>query len=155
MRTPSPWRVRAREVIAATLARLPRNATAAERRRAVREAYPFGERAMLPYKMWLKEVHIALGRREKKNAPPPRVVVTPDGVACGWCGPEGQDVCLCCSTARWKHAHHPTDWTRWREWLRAIDADPADAVTRLAFADWLEESFWEEEAARVRREETR
>lgn len=32
------------------------NATVAEKRKAVRTAYPFGQRQMHPYKVWLSEV---------------------------------------------------------------------------------------------------
>ena len=60
----SSWRDRCRPVIARVL-----KATAGkpekEIRAALREAYPFGERAMHPYKVWLDEI-----KRQRKLKPP-------------------------------------------------------------------------------------
>lgn len=50
------WATRADAVLAPVFAALPRTATDAEIRRAVREAYPFGERAYWPYKVWTARV---------------------------------------------------------------------------------------------------
>lgn len=35
----------------------------AEIRKALREAYPWGERAMQPYKIWIDEIKVQLGKR--------------------------------------------------------------------------------------------
>lgn len=51
----SPWRTESARVIAAVLGSMP-NATVAEKRKAVRAAYPFSQRRMHPYKVWLSEV---------------------------------------------------------------------------------------------------
>ena len=37
-----------------------------EKRKALRDAYPWGERAMHPYKIWCDEVKIQLGLKKKK-----------------------------------------------------------------------------------------
>lgn len=56
------WRDRARPIIAEVLAE---NAGKADEeiRKALREAYPWGERAMQPYKIWLDEIKVQLGKR--------------------------------------------------------------------------------------------
>lgn len=70
--TAQSWRDRARPVVAATLAALPPDATTQDKRRALRDAYPFGERAMWPYKVWCDEVRRQLGlerpRRRRDRA---------------------------------------------------------------------------------------
>lgn len=48
---------------------LPADATLAERTRAVDEAYPFGERAHHPYKMWLNARALYLGCFGYKKKP--------------------------------------------------------------------------------------
>lgn len=48
------WSERAREVIGQVHARLPADATIKERKAALKEAYPFGEREYWPYKAWCK-----------------------------------------------------------------------------------------------------
>lgn len=35
-------------------------------RKAISEAYPFGQRAMHPYKIWLDEIKIQLGKKRRK-----------------------------------------------------------------------------------------
>jgi hypothetical protein len=57
------WREKSERVIRQTLASLPAGASLKDRRAALRAAYPFGERAQFPYKMWLKCVRQALGGR--------------------------------------------------------------------------------------------
>lgn len=54
------WSERARETIAQVDAVLPPDAGFAERRKAIRDAYPFGERAYWPYKAWCKAVRAYL-----------------------------------------------------------------------------------------------
>lgn len=54
------WVEQSVAVIRETLAALPKNATPAERKRALRDAYPFGDRSNWPYKAWCKAQRIAL-----------------------------------------------------------------------------------------------
>jgi hypothetical protein len=49
------WGERAAHVIMVVHLSLPETITLAERTAAIDAAYPFGERAMHPYKQWLKE----------------------------------------------------------------------------------------------------
>lgn len=57
------WRAIARPIIARVLAE-----TAGQPERdivaALREAYPFGERAYHPYKIWLDEIKVQRGKRK-------------------------------------------------------------------------------------------
>ena len=66
------WTDRARPIIAAVL-----EETAGQDERAIRkalaEAYPFGERRMWPYKAWLSEVKRQRGLRSRKKTDPPEV----------------------------------------------------------------------------------
>lgn len=55
----SYWRQRACEVIGRVIARVG-TSDIKQLRRALQAAYPFGERAYTPYKMWLKEVNARL-----------------------------------------------------------------------------------------------
>lgn len=64
------WSAAARRVIAEIHARLPANATLAERKAALRAGYPFGERAMWPYKAWLKAQRAYLARYAGPPAKP-------------------------------------------------------------------------------------
>jgi hypothetical protein len=63
------WRQRARPIVAEVLA-----ATAGQSERAIRaalrDAYPFGERRMHPYKAWLDEVRWQRGLRKPKKTDP-------------------------------------------------------------------------------------
>ena len=136
MATESPWRRRSREVIEATLAALPPDATLADKRRALRDAYPFGERRYTPYKIWCVEVRDALGT-QRLTPQPEAVLIGPHGVRCDWCRPS-PDGCLACSDARRKFAAmHMKDRTMLRRLLiAALEGDEAD---RLVLADWHEE----------------
>ena len=58
-------RLRGSVAIEHTLAHLPANCSLAEKRQALREAYPFGPRRFWPYKVWLQEVRYALGLRKR------------------------------------------------------------------------------------------
>lgn len=51
---PSPWRQIAEPIVRDIVAKYPEDCP--ERRNALCEAYPFGERAYWPYTMWLKVV---------------------------------------------------------------------------------------------------
>lgn len=68
------WRKQARKRILEVLAHLPADATKEDKAKAVRVAYPFGDRANWPYKVWLCEVqtHVhgrspAQRRRERQR----------------------------------------------------------------------------------------
>jgi len=56
----SPWRDTAAPIIAETIQRVGRSDLKALRK-ALRDAYPFGERSMHPYKVWCSEVKRQLG----------------------------------------------------------------------------------------------
>lgn len=61
----SHWRITARQVIGRVIAQNPE--LSGERlRAAVSDAYPFGPRAYYPYKIWLSEVNLQLGRLRPK-----------------------------------------------------------------------------------------
>jgi hypothetical protein len=53
--TQSRWRLKAAPIIAKVLYEC-QGKTEAELRKALHAAYPFGERSMYPYKVWLDEV---------------------------------------------------------------------------------------------------
>jgi hypothetical protein len=57
------WRGYAAPIIADVLASLPADADEFTARRALRDAYPFGDREHWPYRVWLSEVRIQLARR--------------------------------------------------------------------------------------------
>ena len=67
IRSHDTWRDRAKAVIAQIVAE---HAGADEKtlRKVLRERYPFGERAMFPYKVWCQEVAIATGAAARKRA---------------------------------------------------------------------------------------
>lgn len=52
-----------KEVLTEVFRELPEDATEKEVRKAVSDAYPFGERAMHPYKIWLDESRKWIERR--------------------------------------------------------------------------------------------
>lgn len=64
------WSDHAWSVINAVHADLPRDITFADRRKAVDSAYPFGERAHHPYKVWLAARKRYLARYDDKPAGP-------------------------------------------------------------------------------------
>lgn len=61
----------ARQVIARVHATLPADISFAERKRAIREAYPFGEREYWPYKAWSKAQREYLAKYDPKAPQPP------------------------------------------------------------------------------------
>ena len=81
----SPWRQRAKRIIEHALAQLPIGASYRAKRQALREAYPFGERANHPYRIWCEECTKAIGAKTKPKQVAPVVSVSPLGVECGWC----------------------------------------------------------------------
>jgi hypothetical protein len=60
------WREQSLKIIRQIVADNP-NATNAELRKIVSKAYPFGPRAMHPYKAWLKAVAQVLGPSDRKR----------------------------------------------------------------------------------------
>jgi hypothetical protein len=66
----SRWRLRARPIIAQILREHP-DADERELRRLISAAYPFGERAMHPYKCWLTEVREQLDVHFRRVRPKP------------------------------------------------------------------------------------
>ena len=63
------WRKTARAIIREVLEQT-RGQPEKDVRRAIRQAYPFGERAMHPYKIWLDEVQRQLGTKKPKHTCP-------------------------------------------------------------------------------------
>lgn len=59
--TGSHWRDTCRPIIARVIAKNP-SADEKELRRLLSRAYPFGERAHHPYKIWLSEIRFQLGK---------------------------------------------------------------------------------------------
>lgn len=64
------WRDSAREAIAEIHAALPADATFEQRKQALRDGYPFGQRAYTPYKIWLKEQRQYLAKYDPAPAGP-------------------------------------------------------------------------------------
>lgn len=58
----SHWRNKSRKIIHRVLEDT-KGQDAKAIRKALRDAYPFGERAMHPYKIWLSEIQIQTGKR--------------------------------------------------------------------------------------------
>lgn len=146
----SRWRDHSRRIILATLATLPPDATDAERRKAVSASYPFGERAMHPYKAWLKEVRSILGPKDKPNMViatekrvSPQLRMTPKNVkppfyiyiACKWCELKG---CLICGNKR-KELDGIIASTTFYALLTTCRQNVDDDVPRGVIADWLDE----------------
>jgi hypothetical protein len=71
--TESKWRTRARPVIQRVLKET-EGKPEDEIRRAIRDAYPFGERRHHPYKIWLDEV----ARQLRLRNPGPKASLVPD-----------------------------------------------------------------------------
>jgi hypothetical protein len=65
----STWRSHSQYVIG-VVERECAGKTLAEFRKALRDAYPFGERAQLPYKVWCEEQKLALARFGKPEYVP-------------------------------------------------------------------------------------
>lgn len=155
--TTSRWRLRARQVIRRTLDALPADADEQTRRRALRDAYPFGQREHHPYKCWLAEVRVALQSGPVRTDPDScriRPVAHWLGrdeglrllhlsLRCGLCSgsvPGGCLVCLLQVQTLYRLIAHP----RWLAWQKSVADDPT-ALGPLS--DWLEEEgfgFWSE-----------
>ena len=67
------WREVAIPIIAAVLKQYPEDGP--ERRKALRDAYPFGERAHFPYKVWLDEIAWLTGKKRKRKPKKPDPIV--------------------------------------------------------------------------------
>lgn len=66
------WRDYARPIIAKVL-EVNKNADERATRKALKAAYPFGERKYHPYKIWLSEIQVQLNKKtlgKKKNIVP-------------------------------------------------------------------------------------
>lgn len=72
MKTGSYWRDHCRPIIASTISAW-NGKDEKELRKALYEAYPFGERRWYPYKVWLSEIRFQLGKSrtlwKKKSQP--------------------------------------------------------------------------------------
>jgi len=60
------WRQDCAPIISAVLAAT-KGQTEKEIKKALREAYPYGERAMHPYKIWCDEIKIHRGLKKRKK----------------------------------------------------------------------------------------
>lgn len=60
----SEWREIARPIIADTISKIGLD-NDKKLKKALREAYPFGERANHPYKIWLDEIKRQTGKKKK------------------------------------------------------------------------------------------
>ncbi len=60
------WRDNARPIIADVIKRVGSDDEKALKK-ALREAYPYGERANHPYKIWLDEIKVQTGKKMKVN----------------------------------------------------------------------------------------
>lgn len=144
----SQWRTRSRQVIARVMASAPADATLPQVRRLLREAYPFGERAMHPYKMWCSEQRIALnqwrGKSEEKEPEPQanrcgvRMTFLRSGhpwidVVCPWCDGKIAGGCMICvhhHNTMVEALHHPE-----RKAL-AMAQRAGDRLAGKLLADW-------------------
>lgn len=70
----SRWKARAAPIILDCLRAHP---GPAERRRALRRAYPFGERRHWPYRAWLAEIHAQWPAFRKPRREPEELELTP------------------------------------------------------------------------------
>lgn len=64
------WHDRCWQVIGEVHASLPADATLAQRKRALHDAYPFGERRYFPYKAWCKARRQYLAKYEPSKPIP-------------------------------------------------------------------------------------
>lgn len=157
----SRWRQRAREVIQRVLSSLPADTTPALIRKAISDAYPFGERAHHPYACWLREVKQTLRRDGRTAHLEPDL---PEGVSyeirhqprpwwlvvlCGFCNGKIAGGCMACS------GHHRTvrelvALPDWPHWLGQLEESPEVAGI---FADWLDDRGFPEVGEALRKAE--
>jgi hypothetical protein len=69
----SHWRNKSIPIIAAVLREHPLNGP--EQRKALYDAYPFGERSHYPYKIWLDEIKSQKGTKDSKGGKAMRVAM--------------------------------------------------------------------------------
>jgi hypothetical protein len=62
----SYWREKCRTIIARVIAEN-KGADEQQIRKALSDAYPFGERKYHPYKVWLDEIAVQMGTKKQKN----------------------------------------------------------------------------------------
>lgn len=74
--TESHWRNKATEVIKAVIAEVGTDDEKALRS-ALRTAYPFGEKRYHPYKIWLDEIAVQLGKKPSADSRKRRERITP------------------------------------------------------------------------------
>lgn len=142
MTTTSQWRLRARQVIRRTLDALPADATEAQKRKAVRDAYPFGERKMHPYRCWLQEVKATFttGPAALPLLDPPFIAFWHQRrpwwltVGCRWCHNAVPGGCLVCLPLHQRVTALVTSF-EWHAWVEAVRQD-WDA--KGPWSDWLE-----------------
>jgi hypothetical protein len=156
--TTSHWRLAARQVIRRVLDGLPANVTEAQARAALNREYPFGTREHHPYRCWLAEVRLALGKASRKSrAASGEVCYTVTAtlgvrpwwlaVRCDWCDGEKAGGCMMCTRHRLNVAEL-TATEDFRNWRAAMVREPANAP--LVFADWLDDRDQAEVAAAFR-----
>lgn len=151
MASESRWRLASRGAIAQALEGVADKSDEKAVRKALFDAYPFGQREMLPYKMWLSEQKKALERLgfggAKTKAKPLEVSIglgTRWGkplwlhARCGWCG---STACLVCGAAERRAVEAAKDATFLA--LRTA-AKEGDAVALAALHDRLEELLGQE-----------
>lgn len=140
------WSDRARPIIRAVLDALPVDANHGDCRLALRDAYPFGERAMHPYKVWQKECKAALARRFAEKATPAGVptielvIQRRPGrlwltVRCGWHSGTGLQACVSCN----RHHAQVAELVANAQFVGLLRAGASDPVAAVAAQDWLEE----------------
>lgn len=79
------WRDHCRPIIAEVITRVG-TADRKALRKALREAYPYGDRDYHPYKIWCDEIRVQLGEKPGKQLPPPHETPLFDERRCRVCG---------------------------------------------------------------------
>jgi hypothetical protein len=165
------WTDRCRPVIERVLSELPVGATEAQVKKALSDAYPFGQRINYPYTAWLKACKKAIEKRfagrvrqaAGQPSPPPKVTLTlnldplcgPGFVKpwlyarCPWCEQTKLPNCLMC--ARMFHQVEKVVASKTFLALRSAVfpgsyVDPPDEVALAALLDWCEEFLGERPA---------
>lgn len=105
-RSRSNWANVSARVIVGVLDGLPPAASLEEKKRAIRAAYPFGERRYTPYKQWCKTVRAMLLITPKKRTHRVRVELQEGrcwlDMNCDWC--MATKGCIFCTEARYRLA---------------------------------------------------
>lgn len=152
--TKSRWRAHASAVIRRVLAELPPDTSLEAKKKAISAAYPFGERAMHPYKIWLSEVRKQLGAKPspfKEEDPRIEIVRTRLWVVvrCRMCDtrrryvragtePALKNGCLLCGP--WHEeleecVKHP-------DWYTMRGSAIGNAGNTAILADWCDDHHW-------------